>query len=47
MRGLNLSYEPEDYVVRDGLVYYVDYQTTPYNSRDGFENSVFGRMIAN
>ncbi len=47
MRGLNLSYEPEDYVVRDGLVYYVDYQTTPYNSRNGFENSVFGRMIAN
>ncbi len=36
--GLNIDYDPTNFIVRDGLVYYVDYESEPYTEERNFEN---------
>ena len=36
--GLNIDYFPTNFVVRDGLIYYVDYECNPYADEWNFEN---------
>ncbi len=36
--GLNIDYFPTNFVVRDGLSYYVDYECNPYMEQWNFEN---------
>ena len=36
--GLNIDYFPTNFVVRDGLIYYVDYECNPYMDEWNFEN---------
>ena len=36
--GLNIDYFPTNFVVRDGVMYYVDYECNPYMERWDFEH---------
>lgn len=36
--GLNIDYYPTNFVVQDGLVYYIDYECNPYSEEWSFEN---------
>ncbi len=36
--GLNIDYDPSNFIVRDGMVYYVDYESEPYTEERSFEN---------
>lgn len=36
--GLNIDYFPTNFVVRQGKLYYVDYECNPYSHRWSFEN---------
>ena len=36
--GLNIDYFPTNFVARDGLLYYVDYECNPYSDEWNFEN---------
>lgn len=36
--GLNIDYYPTNFVVRDGLLYYIDYECNPYTEEWNFEN---------
>ena len=36
--GLNIDYFPTNFVVRGGLIYYVDYECNPYMDEWNFEN---------
>ena len=36
--GLNIDYFPTNFVIRDGLLYYVDYECNPYSDEWNFEN---------
>ena len=36
--GLNIDYFPTNFVVRDELLYYVDYECNPYSDEWNFEN---------
>ncbi len=36
--GLNIDYYPTNFVVRDGLVYYIDYECNTYSEEWSFEN---------
>lgn len=36
--GLNIDYYPTNFVVRDGLLYYIDYECNPYSDQWNFEN---------
>ena len=36
--GLNIDYFPTNFVVQDGLIYYVDYECNPYMDEWSFEN---------
>ena len=36
--GLNIDYFPTNFVVRDGLLYYVDYECNDYTEQWNFEN---------
>lgn len=35
--GLNIDYYPTNFVVQDGLIYYIDYECNPYDERWSFE----------
>lgn len=37
-QGLNIDYYPTNFVVQDGLIYYVDYECNPYSDQWNFEN---------
>lgn len=37
-KGLNIDYFPTNFVVCDGLLYYVDYECNPYDPQWNFEN---------
>ena len=36
--GLNIDYFPTNFVVRDGLIWYIDYECNPYMDEWNFEN---------
>ena len=36
--GLNIDYYPTNFVVEEGLVYYIDYECNPYSDQWNFEN---------
>ena len=36
--GLNIDYFPTNFVVREGLIWYVDYECNPYSEQWNFEN---------
>jgi len=36
--GLNIDYYPTNFVVRDGLIWYVDYECNEYSEKWNFEN---------
>lgn len=36
--GLNIDYYPTNFVARDGLLYYIDYECNPYMDKWSFEN---------
>jgi hypothetical protein len=36
--GLNIDYFPTNFMLRDGLLYYVDYECNPYDEAWNFEN---------
>ena len=36
--GLNIDYFPTNFVLKDGLLYYVDYECNPYSDEWNFEN---------
>ena len=36
--GWNIDYYPTNFVVRDGLLYYIDYECNPYSDQWNFEN---------
>lgn len=36
--GLNIDYYPTNFVVRDGLIYYIDYECNSYDERWSFES---------
>lgn len=36
--GLNIDYYPTNFVVRDGLIYYIDYECNEYMDEWSFEN---------
>ncbi len=36
--GLNIDYYPTNFVVEDGLLYYIDYECNPYSDQWNFEN---------
>ena len=36
--GLNIDYYPTNFVVRDGLLWYIDYECNPYTDEWNFEN---------
>ena len=36
--GLNIDYYPTNFVVRDGLLYYIDYECNGYMDQWNFEN---------
>ena len=36
--GLNIDYFPTNFVVRDNLIYYIDYECNPYMDEWNFEN---------
>lgn len=36
--GLNIDYYPTNFVARDGLLYYIDYECNPYMDQWNFEN---------
>lgn len=36
--GLNIDYFPTNFVVQDGLLYYIDYECNPYMDEWNFEN---------
>lgn len=36
--GLNIDYYPANFVVRDGVLWYVDYECNPYSDEWSFEN---------
>ena len=36
--GLNIDYYPTNFVVRDVLIYYIDYECNPYDERWNFES---------
>lgn len=38
VHGLNIDYYPTNFVVKDGLVYYIDYECNPYSEEWSFEN---------
>ncbi len=35
--GLNIDFDPSNFIVRDGIVYYVDYESEPYKDERSFE----------
>lgn len=37
VHGLNIDYYPTNFVVRDGLVYYIDYECNPYSEEWSFD----------
>ena len=36
--GLNIDYYPTNFVVKEDLLYYIDYECNPYNEKWNFEN---------
>ena len=36
--GLNIDYFPTNFIVQDGLIYYIDYECNPYMEKWNFEN---------
>lgn len=36
--GLNIDYFPTNFVVQDGVLYYIDYECNPYSDEWNFEN---------
>ena len=36
--GLNIDYYPTNFVVQDGILYYIDYECSPYSDQWNFEN---------
>ena len=36
--GLNIDYYPTNFVVEEGLLYYIDYECNPYSDQWNFEN---------
>jgi tRNA A-37 threonylcarbamoyl transferase component Bud32 len=36
--GLNIDYYPTNFVVQDGILYYIDYECNPYSDQWNFEN---------
>lgn len=36
--GLNIDYYPTNFVVQDGILYYIDYECNPYMDKWNFEN---------
>lgn len=36
--GLNIDYYPTNFVVKEDLIYYIDYECNPYNEKWNFEN---------
>ena len=36
--GLNIDYFPTNFIVQDGLLYYIDYECNPYSEEWNFEN---------
>ena len=45
--GLNIDYYPTNFVVQDGLIYYIDYECNPYDERWSFEFWGIGYWIKN
>ena len=45
--GLNIDYYPTNFVVQDGLIYYIDYECNPYDERWSFESWGIGYWIKN
>ena len=43
--GLNIDYYPTNFVVQDGLIYYIDYECNPYDERWSFESWGIGYWI--
>lgn len=43
--GLNIDYYPTNFVVRDGLLYYIDYECNPYMDKWNFENWGIGYWV--
>ena len=36
--GMNIDYFPTNFVIRDGLIWYVDYECNEYTEKWNFEN---------
>ena len=36
--GLNIDYYPTNFVVKEDLLYYIDYECNPYSEKWNFEN---------
>lgn len=36
--GLNIDYYPTNFIMQDGLLYYIDYECNPYDPKWDFEN---------
>ena len=45
--GLNIDYYPTNFVVQDGLIYYIDYECNSYDERWSFESWGIGYWIKN
>ena len=45
--GLNIDYYPTNFVVQDGLIYYIDYECNPYDERWSFESWGIGYWKTN
>ncbi len=45
--GINIDYYPTNFVVQDGLIYYIDYECNPYDERWSFESWGIGYWIKN
>ena len=37
-RGLNIDYFPTNFVLKEGVLYYIDYECNPYSEQWNFEN---------
>ena len=36
--GINIDYFPTNFIEKDGILYYVDYECNPYSDEWNFEN---------